>query len=228
MMKTWFTTGSRARALLSCLVAIACVGALATTQAQANDPFEPNEWGGEAAGPLVLNKTVVGTVSASDRDYFKFYVAKRGRVSFEVSVPAECGDLCRVTAIATDEATVGVKILARELAGTQTISSVFPPGRYYLIINSADQYLDSPNPIANYTVKPTAGISTWAQMKAACAAAKKPIKKALKKVNSAKKALARAKKKGKGVAKAKRALNRAKKQLAAARSKSTPICSIKP
>lgn len=224
----WGTVRHRARALSLGLVAIAAVALLAAAPASANDAYEPNEMGSQAAGPLTLGATFTGKVDSDDIDYFKFYVAKKGKVNFEITAPAPCGPDCQVRVFSTDEAINGVRINPVSIAGTQTISGAFKPGRYFLIIRSNDQYLDPPNPVADYAVRATAGVATWAQVRAACKAAKNPIKKAQNKVKKAKNALARAKKKGKGVAKAKKALNRAKKQLQAAREKSTPICSIKP
>lgn len=227
-MKSGGNLSKRTLALTSWLVALAAMAIFATTPASANDPYEPNEWGAQAAGPLAIGSTIVGKVDPDDIDYFKFYVAKAGRISFEISAPAPCGELCAVTAFITDEQVNGSRINHVTVTGTQTISGNLPPGRYFLIIRSADPYLDPPNFVADYTIKPTAGIASWAQMRAACKATKKAVKRAQNKVKKAKNALVRAKKKGKGVAKAKRALNQAKKQLAAAGAKSTPICSIKP
>jgi hypothetical protein len=228
-MRTWGLLPTRVRALMAGLAASAGLTLIAVAPASANDAYEPNEMGSQAAGPLALNQTIVAKARADDIDYYKFYVAKTGTISFEITapIPDDCGKLCAVTAFITDEQVNGPRINHVTIMGTQTISGTLPPGRYFLIIRSADTYLDPPNPTTEYTIKPTAGIATWAQMKAACNAAKKPTKQLQKKVSKAKLALARAKKKGKGVAKAKRALNQAKKKLATAQAKSK-ICSIKP
>lgn len=218
----------RTAALASSLAALACAAMLAAAgPAAANDPYEPNDMGSQASGPLTIGATFAGKMQSGDYDYFKFYVAKAGLVSFEITAPAECGELCQVNVVGTDESKVGVKIHVQGISGTRTVSGRFPPGRYFLIMQSNDRYLDSPNPVSDYTVRAMGGVVSWSQLRAACTAANKPVKTAQQQLARARSALTRALKQGRRVAAARRAANSAAKRVQAARAKASPICSIK-
>jgi len=194
---------------------------------------EPNNIRDQANGPVMDGDVWTGVRSEpvgedSDTDYLKFYLARRGTVTFDVSRSVNTGPNALFSIINADNTDSFAFVNLGDGETSGQVSDTLDPGKYVLYIGSA---FGSDAIGMHWQVTAHGDFATWAEIQAGCSAGKAKLPKLTMSVAAARKNLAKAKKKkgkarAKAVKKAKSGLARAQKALNAAKSASEAACAI--
>jgi hypothetical protein len=242
--RSWLT-GRRFRlGLLTLLVGLAQALSLAPMAAAEGAPFEPNDAITAAAGPLAFGQAYTARIeTASDRDFYFFYVTSPPAAQVELTVQnlggGERSSDVDVAILDTSVTPLAAQAFIHD-GETRIVSAELEPQKYFVEVTAKEGFGDS----YSLTGGGDAGaFGPYAQVSGRCASAsaavaagrtrlsraKSKLQRATARVRRSRYATAAARAKARAAhSKAKQHVNSRRRALRAARESREPWCSIAP